>query len=262
MYRHRQHRRDSKRERKDREPDRWIRKLKARQEAKSTAKYKSTISTSSVRNGPIDTAIVGDSILKYVDQVRHSQVISYPGISCSELEQMIIRNKVRNLEGKKVILLHVGTNDLDKHWQETVYEITHLLVAVTDKYPSANVIWSNILPRPSATDNYTKDEVRRNIIKINQRIKRRQRHLKITTCPSHTSFHKAKYPKRKLFARDYLHLKPKGTLLLRELYRQHLLRLRKLWGMEVWEVKDLPDIETEIDRNWLNTLCNSRCNNN
>jgi len=241
--------------RKHKEPNRWIRKLQQRQRSKVK-------SNSSQRLGPIDTIVIGDSILKYVDQIRHAAVISYPGISCTELEQLIKRNKIPEMEGKAVIMIHAGTNNLDEHWRSTVFKITQLLVTTTDKFPHAKVVWSTILPRPAPTERYNKHEVRANIIKINKEMKRRQRHLRIITCPSHTSFHQAKYPVYKLFARDYLHLKPKGTILLRELYRQHLLRLRSLWGMEIWEVKDLPDPETKIDRNWLTTLCNNNINRN
>jgi len=158
--------------------------------------------------------------------------------------------------GKQVILIHCGTNDLDMEWQSTAFEITHLLVAISDKYPSAKLIWSTILPRPAKTKKFNKNQVRKNIIKINNAIKERQRHLPFFTLPSHTSFHNAKFPLTRLFAIDFLHLKNKGTFLLRELYRQHLLRLRSLWGMRTWPVNELPDPETIIDRNWLSLLCN------
>jgi len=245
----------------NRERSGWIRQLKNKQEAK--AKYNhdlnsSLASSNSVKNGPIDTVIVGDSIIKYIDKVRHTSVISFPGIACGQLEQLIVRNKVRQLEGKKVILIHAGTNDLDNNWRTTVHIISKLLVSISDKYPTAKIVWSNILPRPACTTHYDKEEIRQNIIKINREMKRRQRHLKIIPCPSHTSFHTAKYPITKLFAMDFLHLKPTGTFLLRELYRQHLLRLRNLWKMETWKVQDIPDPETIIDRNWLTALCNNR----
>ena len=249
----------------DKSDGRWINKLRARRDKIALDKYEnSTCPTTSVRRGPVDTIILGDSIIKYVDEVRHSRVISYPGITCSELEQLIIRDKISNLSDNEVIGLHVGTNDLDMHWRSTVHEISRLLVSVTDKCPNSKVVWSNILPRPAATEHVCKEDVRTNIIKINKAIKANQRHLKVVTLPSHTSFHQSKFPTYKLFAIDYLHLKTKGTFLLRELYRQHFIRLRRLWGLAVWEVDEIPIMETIVDTNWHAKLCSNtivRCTN-
>jgi len=238
----------------------WIRQLQVKQEAnriKAKDKYQNNLDFHEpILPGPIDTIVIGDSIVKYVDQIRHTQVFSFPGIKCSELERLIVRNKIKAIEGKSVIMIHCGTNDLNQHWLSTVYEITHLIVAIADKYPNAKIVLSTILPRPARTENYNEEEVRRNIISINNALKRRQRHLNFTTVPSHTSFHKSKHPLQRLFARDYLHLKPKGTLLLRELYRQHLIRLRTIWGMRTWPVHQIQDPETIINRQWLAMLCN------
>jgi len=152
----------------------------------------------------------------------------------------------------------VGTNDLEAEWRTTVYNITHLMVAITDKYPNAQVIWSTILPRPAPNRWFDAEDVRLNIIDINNEMKERQRALRIYVCPSHTSFHNRRFPLKKLFAIDYLHLKDKGTFLLRELFRQHLLRLRDLWGIETWPINEIPQIETKIDRNWLALLRDDR----
>ena len=205
--------------------------------------------------GPMDTLIIGDSICKYVDKVRHSQIISFPGINCSELAQLIVRDKIPQIHNKEVIMIHAGTNDLDFDWLDTVYCITHLIFTIRDMYPNTHIIWSDILPRPARTVRHDREQVRTNIIKINNMMRSRQRHLGIAICPSHTSFHDSKYPLRKLFARDFLHLKPKGTFLLRELFRQHLIRLRGLWNLEVWPVNRLDDPETIIDRYWKESLC-------
>lgn len=248
-------------EKREGRPERWIRSLKRKQEERARTDHPAKYSYTSIpviKRGPVDTLILGDSIIKYVDSIRHAQVVSFPGISCSQLEQLIARNKIPELRDQEVILIHCGTNDLDQHWRDTVFNISRLLVAITDKLPNAKIIWSSILPRPARTFYHDEESVRRNIIRINKEIKKRQRHLKITTCPSHTSFHYAKSPITKLFARDYLHLKTKGTLLLRELYRQHLLRLRDLWGMETWPVNEIPQLETRIERNWLSLLCEER----
>lgn len=207
------------------------------------------------RSGPIDTVILGDSLCKYVDEIRHTQVFAFPGINSAQLEQLVLRDKLRVLENKRVILVHVGTNDLDLYWSDTVFVVCRLLTTLGSKYPHSKIIWSNILPRPAPTYYYDRETVRKNIIKINNCMKSRQRHLGFYTCPSHTSFHKSKYPTTKLYAIDYLHLKRKGTFLLRELFRQHLIRLRDIWGMEVWQPSHLEEMETIIDWNWHAKLC-------
>ena len=130
-----------------------------------------------------------------------------------------------------------------------------LLTTLTSIYPQARIKWSSILPRIAPTYYFDKETVRKNIIKINNCVKTRQRHLGFYTCPSHTSFHKSKHSVSKLYAIDFLHLKRRGTFLLRELFRQHLIRLRDLWGMEVWHVSDLEEMETIIDWNWHAKLC-------
>ena len=240
----------SNRTRRDRDKG-WIQRLQDRQNRAKCHIYHPII----VRQGPIDTVIIGDSIIKYVDQIRHSQVISYPGINCASLGQLINRNKIPELEGKKVIVAHVGTNDLNMDWRDTVYCVSHLITILVNKYPRAHIIWSNILPRPAQTAHLDRETVRKNIITVNKVMKSRQRVLGMVSCPSHTSFHHSKHPIHKLFARDFLHLKTKGTFLLRELYRQHLLRLRDLWGITTWPVNEIPDPETRIEWNWMNQLC-------
>jgi len=227
------------------------------QETLARAKYNSNVNPLADKPGPIDTLILGDSILKYVDRVRHAQVLSFPGISCLELAQLIIRDKIKQMHGKRVIVIHCGTNDLDQPWETTVYWVTHLLVAISDRYPDTKLVWSTILPREARTRKYNAEEVRLNIIKVNNAMKRRQRQLQFFVIPSHTSFHKGKFPYSKLFARDFLHLKPKGTFCLRELYRQHLVRLRSQWGIRTWPVNEIEDPETIIDRKWLSQLCNN-----
>ena len=235
---------------------RWIDRLAQRQQRhRQPDRYQQQLNGAAERRGPIDTIILGDSICKYIDEIRHTQVVAFPGITCIDLASMIRRNKIREMANKKVILVHCGTNDLDLDWEDTVYDICRLLVLITDQYPRAHVIWSSILPRPAPTERFNTDEVRNNIIAINNKIRERQRQLRIVTCPSHTSFHKAKYPVRRLFACDFLHLKPKGTFLLRELYRQHLIRLRDLWGIETWPVHMIPEMETRIEWNWRSKLC-------
>ena len=154
-------------------------------------------------------------------------------------------------------MLHVGTNNLDGHCRDAVFAISRLLIAIRDKCPNVKVVWSNILPRPAPTYWNNRETIRSNIIRINNTMKQRQRCLGFVSCPSHTSFHKSRFPLTRLFARDYLHLKPKGTFLLRELFRQHLLRLRRNWDMAILPVHMLPNIETVIDFNWRSKLRNN-----
>ena len=233
---------------------RWIDYLSNRQSANSQSQS-DKYNLRPYRYGPIDTVVLGDSLCKYVDKIRHTQVFAFPGINCAQMEQLVIRDKLRVLDNARVILVHIGTNDLDLEWTSTVYVICRLLTTLMDKYSRARIIWSNILPRPAPTYYFDSETVRKNIIKINNCMRTRQRHLGFFVCPSHTSFHRSRYPINKLYAIDFLHLKRKGTFLLRELYRQHLIRLRYLWGMEVWNVTDLEEMETIIDWNWNSKLC-------
>ena len=237
---------------------RWIERLRQRQEAARSNTSDKYNQINATRRGPLDTVILGDSLCKYVDEVRHAHVVAYPGITCWQMEQMITRNKIPLITGKQVIMVHVGTNDLEVLWTDTVYWICHLLTAIVDKYPHAKVVWSDILPRPARNYMYSSEEIQDNIIKINKEVSLRQKHLRYYVCPSHTSFHKAKKPIKKLFAIDYLHLKHWGTFLLRELFRQHLIRLRTIWGMPIWPANQIADPETIIEWNWHDKLCEDR----
>ena len=56
--------------------------------------------------------IVSDSIAKYVEGIRQTEVISFPGININQLAYKVEKGHL--VLHKKVVILHVDTNNIEK----------------------------------------------------------------------------------------------------------------------------------------------------
>lgn len=66
----------------------------------------------------MDVLLVGDSIVQGVRNVNHLKVISFRGDNIVSLKHRFLFSEV-DTQGKEIIILHVGTNDLKKLTPET-----------------------------------------------------------------------------------------------------------------------------------------------
>ena len=193
--------------------------------------------------------MLGDCTIKDVDEVRHSQVISFPEIHINELDQLITRDKIPEIHDKEILVLHVGTYDILRPFDTIFDDLVNLIATIRVTSPRLRIIWSQILPRPDCDD-----ELNAKIIQFNNFVKFRAHLLQVNTIPSFQSLHRSTHPKVELFASDGVHLESQGTFLVRETFRQKLISFRRSFGMPVGSVQALPSPPTSIREGWSSLL--------
>ena len=155
--------------------------------------------------------IIGDSIVKFLKITNQADVIAYPGITVDKLFWKI---KLAQIDCKsyKIIVIHVGTNDLSGNDIKTILLKYKRLIKLVQSVNSSAVIGvSSILPKPCETE-----EENERIITLNREVKTLCSDHKVHFIPSYRPFvAKAKKINIELFARDKLHLNFKGSVKLR-----------------------------------------------
>ena len=155
--------------------------------------------------------IIGDSIIKFLKITNQADIISYPGINIERLYWKIRLNKVR-LGSYKVIVVHVGTNDIKEcAISLIVSRLQKLVDTIRSKNKSAIIGISSILPKPCDSD-----DINDKIITVNRDIKRLCGPNSVHFIPSYRPYvGKDKQIKLELYAKDLLHLSYKGSVVLR-----------------------------------------------
>ena len=155
--------------------------------------------------------IVGDSIIKLLKVTNQADVVSFPGINIDRLYWKIRLSGLK-LSQYKIIVLHVGTNDIASFSPvDFVRKYLRLISAVKKCNESAIVAVSSILPRPRDPD-----QVNNQIAFINRELKKFGLQLGFSFIPSYRPFIlKDKSINLNLFACDKLHLSFRGSVALR-----------------------------------------------
>jgi lysophospholipase L1-like esterase len=155
-----------------------------------------------------DVLMVGDSIIKYIDNLSNCQVISYRGIKASQLGARILHGKVPWLLNKRLCIIHAGTNNMES---DSVTEILNQLYFIVDTIrllvPGIIIVLTHILPRP--IDWYfTGDK----LLDLNTALRGKAREWDCELIPCSKIFYDGLVPNNKLFTQDdMLHLSRKGT---------------------------------------------------
>ena len=191
----------------------------------------------------VDTAIIGDSIIRKVGKIGHCHVICYPGLKVDELTHLIEENKCPELAGKNHIVIHVGTNSLDIPYQRPMLSFTNLFVSIRHNYPRANIIWNCILPRGDVCEAKAYK-----IIMLNREQRSNRQQVSVISCVG--KFHKNRNPKLEMFKSDKLHLNAFGVLTLRNTIRHDLLRWRSRMGITTLSAIEAPYEPTSVLDNW------------
>ena len=155
--------------------------------------------------------IIGDSIVKFLKITNQADVIAFPGATIDRLYWKIKLEKVL-LRQYKVIVLHVGTNDLQGNGiEEIVLKYLRLLELVKDLNNSVRVGVSSVLPKPCETP-----EENNRIILLNRELKKLCGSKKVHFIPSYRPFvGKKQYINEEFYAKDKLHLNHRGSVRLR-----------------------------------------------
>ena len=166
--------------------------------------------------------LLGDSIIKYVDGLSNTQVVAYKGIKTEQLAVRIIDNKIPHISAKLMVVLHVGTNNIEKDNPDLMFTKLRFLVdAVRDKLPTSTIVVSLILPRP--IDHH----FRANKVKdYNFMVLNNATQLQIRCVSSYRDFLFNSAPIRAYYAIDNIHLLPPGTACLQSYLNRTLGRYK------------------------------------
>ena len=169
--------------------------------------------------------LLGDSIVKNVDNLKNTLVISYPGATISKMLVLIRHGKVPEIANKSIILLHFGTNDINSVSYDDMMYQTHQLVRLvqtkSDYY--CTVAISHIIPR--AIDHKTTESI---INKYNNSVVSMKHKWHFDTVPTYSTFlTNDLVPMFDLYkTTDLLHPNDKGDSRLRSHISNHIAKLR------------------------------------
>jgi lysophospholipase L1-like esterase len=113
------------------------------------------------------TAVLGDSIIKNLqgwrlsDDNNHVVVKRFSETNCTDIRKTVVRKEPEN------IILHVGTNDLNKSASpdQIAQGIINLGIQINQDSPQTSIIISEILPRTDKSNLLIKASQVNNIVK-------------------------------------------------------------------------------------------------
>jgi len=156
--------------------------------------------------------IIGDSIVQCITGMIDCQVLCYPGLTMTKLHVLLKADKIPELRGKLICLLHMGTNDLDQGLK--TYQIMSTTRSVSQlintNYPQCRVIISQVLPRP-----FDKDWSERPIQRLSIAMSNEVKNWNAYYVHLRDKFAKKAYIHFNLYFPDGLHLNTSGTLVLK-----------------------------------------------
>ena len=90
--------------------------------------------------------LISDSIAKYVDKVDNLTVMAFRGAHLVDIEEKIKRGEF-NLEQFSHIILHVGTNDVNRdNIHKIMSNFRFLLKICLQHFDRSKILFSSILP--------------------------------------------------------------------------------------------------------------------
>ena len=159
--------------------------------------------------------LISDSICKFIRHCRNIAVQAFPGATCAKILSKLRFGRIA-IEFAKVIIIHIGTNDLESSKpHEIIDAVLKIKRHIQSRNPAAKIVYSSIIQRPK--DNPHLDFVRKY---INNQLKFFAKTENFYFVKSYRSLKDTTY-----FAKDGLHLNRKGTLALRSYFEKTVSRL-------------------------------------
>ena len=157
--------------------------------------------------------IISDSIAKHVTDIRHSEVIAFPGININQLANKI--EKGHFYLDKPVSIIHVGTNDVVHMEAGAMLSCFNNLISQIRKKSNTSIVMSALLPRP-VDYSLLNDTVKH----VNNKLKQLCKDRKVQYLHTFRPFTKAGVPLSVLYAVNDqgLHLNTEGTRRLRQFF--------------------------------------------
>ena len=170
----------------------------------------------------IRVAILSDFIAKYVDNIRHCEVIAFSSININALTHKI---QTRNLIlDREFTILHVGTNNIETKNAGEILSCYNNLISVIRQINNTKIIISAILPRPIDHSSLG-DRVKL----VNTKLKPLCRERNVQFLHTFRPFLKNCQPIRELYAVNDqgLHLNLEGVRRLRQFFINSVAHLIK-----------------------------------
>lgn len=169
--------------------------------------------------------LISDSLCKYINQTNQIHVQGFPGVNLSGLRWKIGLGKVR-LNEFKIIILHVGTNDVQLKSVSEIVELYHKLIISVRNLASCRAVIavSAIIPRPTDECRYG---LKRKI--INKELCKLAKICNCTFLRTYSVFEnsKTKIPITKLYAKDGLHLNCRGIHVMKKFIVGNVITLQE-----------------------------------
>ena len=145
--------------------------------------------------------------------IRHSEVVSFPGIRINQLANKIEKGHL-DLD-KPVSIIHVGTNDVVYMEAGAMLSCYNNLISLIRKKSSTRIVISALLPRP-VDHSALGDKVK----VVNNKLEKLCKDRKVQYLHTFRPFTKARLPVRELYAVNDqgLHLNTEGTRRLRQFF--------------------------------------------
>lgn len=171
--------------------------------------------------------ILGDSMIQNVQSINNTFVRSYRGDTLEDITNHLRHDKIPAIYDKRIVLLHVGTNDLySLEIAEMVDDFKALLDQIKLKNSEAKLLVSAILPRPK--DFWTTQE---KIVDYNRRLIAKQVCWNFTFVHTYSIFQRNRLPIRQMYYEDNIHPSDMGALRMGTTWGKTLKRLREELGI-------------------------------
>ena len=161
--------------------------------------------------------LISDSICKFVKQTNQTFVQAFPGATTGGLIWKIGLGRVL-LSSFRIIVLHIGTNDLGSSVQKILSDMNQLILTIR-KTTSATIAISAIIPRP--VDEKLKGAKRIQVNKELQKLCRSNENCKFL----HT-YRPFERSNKNLFACDGLHLNLQGVSVIKRFIISNIITLQ------------------------------------
>lgn len=109
----------------------------------------------------ITTVFVGDSIIQDIKPLNNCQFICMPGLDLQRLNSIITGDGLKELHDKFLIIVAVGTNDVNVSDQEFKNRFVTVMNSINMKYAPDHMGYVIPIPRPRSTSTTKDIELRR-----------------------------------------------------------------------------------------------------
>ena len=186
-----------------------------------TLKHRSYHWPARIRN---NNTLISDSICKYSNRLHDTFVQAFPGATLHSITQKVRLGKIK-VADYKIVILHVGTNDLFRYSSEEILELMDKLIKlIRQKNQKAVIVLSQIIHRPCDLQNSENSR-----IIVNKGFKKLAKSNR-PNCYIWNTWRVTenidKSVNTSLYARDLLHLNFQGNKKLREFIEHNIVTLK------------------------------------